>query len=328
MEARPEQTQLPNVFDAIRHEDEHGGEYWSARELMQALTYTNWRNFNTTVLAAMTACEASGIAVSDHFDAGVKMIALGKGAERKVDDWRLSRYACYLIVQNGDSSKPVIALGQTYFAVQTRRMELADQLSGLSETDMRLLTRGQLAAQNTTLADAAKDAGVTTSRDFAVFQDHGYRGLYAGESARDIAQRKGLKPNQRILDYMGSEELAANLFRATQTEARLRREQVRRVGDGKPPMGRDAANGEHHEMGRLVRQFIEDRGGTPPERLPTPSESIAKLRAAQREQERLAAERRGTLPGGEAVEQASLFGTVDAGEPGAEPGTWDVSRGT
>lgn len=159
------------------------------------------------------------------------MIPLGKGAHQEVEDFHLSRYACYLIVQNADSSKPVVALGQTYFAAQTRKAESADAaardaLAGLSEDERRLLAREQLTQQNTTLASAAHDADVVTSRDFAVFQDHGYRGLYAGESAKDIAARKGLKRSQHILDHMGSEELAANLFRATQTEAKLRREQA------------------------------------------------------------------------------------------------------
>ena len=188
-----------SVFEAIRHLDSEGGEYWSARELAKALTYVRWERFPGVVAKAREACEASGNTVSDHFVEANKMIPLGKGAQRKVDDWRLSRYACYLIVQNGDPSKPVVALGQTYFAVQTRRMELADAvgadaLAGLDETQRRLIAREQLARQNATLASAAQGAGVVTSRDFAIFQDHGYRGLYNGERARDIAARKGLAP--------------------------------------------------------------------------------------------------------------------------------------
>ena len=188
-----------SVFEAIRHLDSEGGEYWSARELAKALTYVRWERFPGVIAKACEACEASGNAVSDHFVEANKMIPLGKGAQRKVDDWRLSRYACYLIVQNGDPSKPVVALGQTYFAVQTRRMELADAvgadaLAGLDETQRRLIARGQLARQNATLASAAQGAGVVTSRDFAIFQDHGYRGLYNGERARDIAARKGRAP--------------------------------------------------------------------------------------------------------------------------------------
>jgi DNA-damage-inducible protein D len=151
---------VASVFEAIRHLDSEGGEYWSARELMVALEYTNWRNFKEAVQAAQKACETSGYQVYDHFDPGIKMVPLGSGAQRKVDDWRLSRYACYLIVQNGDASKPVVALGQTYFAVQTRRMELADAaaadaLAGLDETQRRLVAREQLARQNATLANVA-----------------------------------------------------------------------------------------------------------------------------------------------------------------------------
>jgi DNA-damage-inducible protein D len=242
----------------------------------------------------MIACETSGHAASDHFVEANKMIPLGKGAQRRVDDWRLSRYACYLIVQNADPGKPVVALGQTYFAVQTRRMELADAVSadalaGLDETQRRLVAREQLARQNATLASAAQGAGVVTARDFAVFQDHGYRGLYAGERARDIAARKGLARGQHILDHMGSEELAANLFRATQTEAKITREGI---------TAKDEANRAHHDVGAAVRSFIIDTlGGTPPEELPTPTESIGQAQARERramEQER-ASERQPAL---------------------------------
>ena len=270
---------VASVFEAIRHLDSDGGEYWSARELMAALEYTEWRNFKKAIDSAMTACEASGYAASGHFVEANKMIPLGKGAQRRVDDWRLSRYACYLIVQNGDPSKPVVALGQTYFAVQTRRMELADAartdaLAGLDETQRRLIAREQLAQQNATLASAAQGAGVVTSRDFAIFQDHGYRGLYNGERARDIAVRKGLTRSQHILDHMGSEELAANLFRATQAEAKITREGI---------TAKDAANRAHHDVGAAVRGFIIDTlGGTPPEQLPTPAESIAQAQARER----------------------------------------------
>jgi DNA-damage-inducible protein D len=188
-----------SVFEAIRHLDSEGGEYWSARELAKALTYVRWEQFPSVIAKACDACEASGNAVSDHFRDAPKMVPLGNGAHRRIDDWHLSRYACYLIVQNGDASKPVVALGQTYFAVQTRRMELADAaradaLAGLDETQRRLIARQQLARQNATLANAAQGAGVITSRDFAILQDHGYRGLYNGERARDIAVRKGLEP--------------------------------------------------------------------------------------------------------------------------------------
>ncbi len=200
------------------------------------------------------------------------MVTLGSGAKRALTDWELSRYACYLIVQNADPEKPIVALGQTYFAVQTRRQELADQrlLQGMSEDERRLYVRDQLAEHNRSLADAAASVGVVSSpRDFAVFQDHGYMGLYDGERARDIAARKGLTPGQRILDHMGSTELAANLFRATQTDEKLRRDGIQ---------GRDEANATHHAVGRAVRKTIAELGGTMPEDLPTPDESIQQVR--------------------------------------------------
>lgn len=259
-------------FDAIKHEDVDGVEYWSARELAEVLGYTtNYRNFQPVVKRAEAACEASGHAVSDHIAHVRNMIIVGKGARRSVEDAHLSRYACYLIVQNADPEKPIVALGQTYFAVQTRRQELADQrlLQGMSEDQRRLFVRDQLAEHNRSLADAAASAGVISPRDFAVFQDHGYMGLYGGERARDIAARKGLTSGQRILDHMGSTELAANLFRATQTDEKLRR-------DG--TQGRDEANATHHAVGRAVRKTIEELGGTMPEDLPTPDESIQQVR--------------------------------------------------
>lgn len=273
-----------SLFESIRHEED-GIEYWLARELGPMLGYSRWQRFEPVVQKAQTACETSGQAVVDHFTRIGKMITLGKGGQRDVEDWRLSRYACYLIVQNGDPEKPVIAAGQTYFAVQTERARLADladdPLAGLTEVQRRLLAREQLAHHNRELAQVARDAGVVESRDFAIFQDHGYRGLYNGETASDIAHRKGLKRGERILDWMGSEELAANLFRATQTEAKLRRE---------PGIGKSAANQVHHEMGAIVRRvIIEEMGGTPPEELPTPAQSIQQVQAKERrriEQER------------------------------------------
>lgn len=198
------------------------------------------------------------------------MIALAKGAHREVEDWRLSRYACYLIVQNADPAKAIVALGQTYFAMQTRRQELADQaaLERWDEDTRRLKTREQLARFNKDLAATAQGAGVVTPMDFAIFQDHGYAGLYNGEHARDIAARKGLARGQAILDHMNSEELAANLFRVTQTEAKIRREGIQ---------GKAAANQTHHAVGRKVRQTIQELGGTMPEDLPAPAESIKQL---------------------------------------------------
>lgn len=270
-----------SIFETIRHTDgETGSEWWSARELATALTYTRWEQFPGVIERARVACEASGYAVLDHFRHTPKMVPLGSGAQRRIDDWQLSRYACYLIVQNADASKPVVALGQTYFTVQTRRMELADAasggdaLAGLDEAQRRLVTREALARQNVTLASAASGAGVLTSRDFAIFQDHGYAGLYNGERARDIAARKKLKRGERILDHMGSEELAANLFRATQAQAKITREGIET---------KDAANKAHYDVGRIVRRVIIDElHGTAPELLATPSEGITELQKRER----------------------------------------------
>lgn len=215
-------------------------------------------------------------AVEDHFTHLSEMIETGKGAKRRFDTVILSRYACYLIVQNSDPSKPTVALGQTYFAVQTRRQELADELAALPEDQKRLILRAEMSVHNRQLAEAAQEAGVVEALDFAIFQDHGYMGLYGGLKAKDIHARKELRKDQQILDHMGSEELADNIFRAAQTDAKLRRENIQ---------GKEEANLTHHEMGRKVREFIKDVGGTMPEDLPTPEESIQQLQ--QKEQKRL-----------------------------------------
>lgn len=280
-------------FDAIKQEDADGSSYWSARALAETLGYaTNYRNFQPVIRKAEIACEASGYAVADHFAHVRKLITAGKGASRHVEDVRLSRYACYLIVQNADPEKPIVALGQTYFAVQTRRQELSDEqlLANMSEDQRRLFTRQQLVDRNKLLAATATTAGVITSRDFAIFQDHGYMGLYNGERARDIAARKGLRPGAPILDHMGAEELAANLFRATQAESKIRREGV---------IGKDAANATHHAVGREVRETIARLGGTMPEELPTPPESVQQLERKERERLEQEAQRR---------RQPTLFG--------------------
>jgi DNA-damage-inducible protein D len=203
------------------------------------------------------------------------MVDIGSGAKRKIADIRLSRYACYLIVQNGDPSKSVIANGQTYFALQSRRQELRDdkEFARLSEDEKRLAIRNELAEHNKHLAAAAKDAGVETPVDYAIFQDHGYKGLYGGRGAKDISALKGLKKSQKILDHMGSTELAANLFRATQTEEKLRRDEVH---------GKQKANQTHFEVGKKVRQTIEDLGGTMPEALPSPEKSIQQIASAKK----------------------------------------------
>ncbi len=208
MSSNEENTQLPHLspFEAIRREDEDGHEYWSARDLAKILGYTDWRNFLSAIQKAKESCKQSGQAISDHFVETNKMVNIGSGAKRKQVDYLLSRYACYLIVQNADPNKPIVALGQTYFAVQTRRQEIADELAALPEDHLRLLRRSQLSVYNAQLAEAAHHSGVIEPIDFAIFQDHGYMGLYGGLKAQDIHERKGLKKNQEILDYMGSNE--------------------------------------------------------------------------------------------------------------------------
>ncbi|MDR1890454.1 MAG: DNA damage-inducible protein D [Zoogloeaceae bacterium] len=270
-------TQHQATFDKLRHLDDEGNEYWRARDLAPLLDYPQWRNFVPVLEKAREACRNSGQRVVDHFADVRKMVDIGSGAQREVADVRLSRYACYLIVQNGDPAKPVIANGQTYFALQTRRQELADNVkfAQLSEDEKRLAIRNELAAHNKQLAAAAKDAGVETTLDYAIFQDHGYKGLYGGLGAKDIHAHKGLKKSQKILDHMGSTELAANLFRATQTEEKLRRDEV---------SGKTNANQTHYEVGRKVRQTIKDLGGTMPEKLPVPDSSIQQLESTRRKQ--------------------------------------------
>ncbi len=263
------------TFEELRRIDESGNEYWSARELFPVLEYSRWEKFRPLVEKAKIACETAGAKASDHFHLEVKMIDLAKGAKREIEDFRLSRYACYLIVQNGDSSKPVIALGQTYFAIQTRRQELADDaaFNALSEEDRRLFLRREMREHNKTLVETAKRAGVRTDLDYAIFQNHGYKGLYGGLDAKAIHSRKGLKKNQKILDHMGSTELAANLFRATQTEEKIRRENI----DGKA-----RANAAHYEVGKKVRETIKELGGTLPEDLPCPPKGIPQIERERR----------------------------------------------
>ena len=257
-----------SLFDSIKHINEYGQEYWIARELFSILGYKQWRNFEKVIEKAVLSCEATENNVSDHFARTSKMVSLGSGAKREIDDYELSRYACYLIAMNGNPSVQEIALAQTYFAVKTRQQELIENYDDLDENARRLAIRQELKKHNTFLADAAHDAGITTDLDYAVFQNKGYMGLYGGLKAKDIHTRKGLKKNQQILDYMGHEELAANLFRATQTEAKLRRENIK---------GKEAANKTHFDVGAAVRQTIKDLGGTMPEDLPTPKESIRQL---------------------------------------------------
>lgn len=261
------------IFENIKHVNEYGQEFWYARELQVALEYQRWDKFNNVLERAISACQESGNIVENHFSHVGKMVNLGSGSHREVDDFMLSRYACYLIVMNGDPRKQVIALGQTYFAVKTRQQELVENYDELSEDQKRLAVRSEMKRHNKQLADAAHDAGVETPLEYAIFQNYGYQGLYGGLSAKDIQQKKGLKKGDNILDHMGSTELAANLFRATQTEEKLRREHVQ---------GKGQANAVHYQVGRKVRKTIEELGGTMPEDLPTPPKSIKQIEKEQK----------------------------------------------
>ena len=261
-----------SLFESIRHVNKYGQEFWYARDLQIALEYTEWRNFCKVIEKAKEACRGSNNAVSDHFVDVNKIVNAG-ATSKDIGDIQLSRYASYLIVQNGDPRKKVIALGQTYFAVKTRQQELIENYENLSEDQKRIAIRQEMKEHNKMLVAAAKDAGVETTLDYAIFQNYGYMGLYGGLKASDIKERKGLKKSQDILDYMGYEELAANLFRATQTEAKLRRENIQ---------GKQEANKTHFEVGKKVRDTIKDLGGTMPEDLPTPEKSIQQLEREQK----------------------------------------------
>lgn len=261
-----------SLFESIRHVNEYGQEFWYARDLQIALEYTEWRNFCKVIEKAKEACRGSNNAVSDHFVDVNKIVNAG-ATSKDIGDIQLSRYACYLIVQNGDPRKKVIALGQTYFAVKTRQQELIENYENLSEDQKRIAIRQEMKEHNKMLVAAAKDASVETTLDYAIFQNYGYMGLYGGLKASDIKERKGLKKSQDILDYMGYEELAANLFRATQTEAKLHRENIQ---------GKQEANKTHFEVGKKVRDTIKDLGGTMPEDLPTPEKSIQQLEREQK----------------------------------------------
>ncbi len=264
-----------SVFENVKKVHDNGAEYWLARDFQSILQYSSWDKFLNVVGKAKEACRNSGHNPADHFSHMVKMVSIGSGAQRETEDIKLSRYACYLIIQNADPTKEIVALGQTYFAVQTRRQELSDEFGKFeSDEEKRLFLRQQMKEHNKYLASAAKEAGVVRPLDYAIFQDHGYKGLYGGLGQVDIHRRKGLKKGQKVLDYMGSTELAANLFRATQTEDKLRRENIR---------GKDKANQAHFEVGKKVRQTIKELGGTMPENLPS-AENIKKLTSKNRKQ--------------------------------------------
>ena len=254
------------IFESIKHVDDDGNEYWYARELQKVLEYTQWRKFNGVIEKAMNTCKASNYVVLDHFAGAGKMINLGKGGQREVLDYKLSRYACYLIAQNGDSRKKVIALAQTYFAIQTRKQELLEEeYNSLTEDEKRFYQRNLTKKGNYSLNQTAKKAGV---KNFDKFHNAGYKGLYNGETANDIAKRKGLCYREDILDNMGSDELIANLFRISQTNQRLNKDNIQ---------GEKSACLTHNKIGKIVRKAIKEAGGTMPEDLPTPDKSLKEL---------------------------------------------------
>jgi DNA-damage-inducible protein D len=262
----PNQT----VFEQIKEIDESGNEFWGARKLSKVLEYTDFRNFQTVINKAKEACKNSGQLTENHLVDFNEMVPIGSGAERLMQSYKLSRYACYLIVQNADPSKEIVALGQTYFAMQTRLQEIQqmhDYQKLKTEDEKRMFLRREMFEHNKQLAAAAKNAGVIEPIDYAIFQNHGYMGLYGGLDAKGIHHKKGLKKSENILDHMGSTELAANLFRATQTEEKLKREDIK---------GKQKANQTHFEVGKKVRKTIQEIGGTMPEHLPV-AVSIKKL---------------------------------------------------
>ena len=264
------------IFENIKHIDEYGNEYWSARELQTVLDYKEWRKFKGVITKAQEACLNSEISIIDHFVGVDKMVGIGSKTSRSIEDYKLSRYACYLIVQNSDPRKEVVALGQTYFAVQTRRQELTEkEYSMLTEDEKRFYQRSLTKKGNYSLNQAAKKAGV---KNFDKFHNAGYKGLYNGETANDIAKRKGLRYREDILDNMGSAELAANLFRITQTESKLKRDNISSEKD---------ANKTHYNIGKNIREVIAKNGGTMPEKLPTPKKSLKELEKEQKRQEKI-----------------------------------------
>ena len=259
-------------FEEIKKIRKDGTEYWAARELSEVLQYVQWRNFAKVIDRAKLACNNSGIEIQDHFPEVRKMVEIGSNTMRELLDYELSRYACYLIVQNGDPRKEVIALGQTYFAIQTRRQEVADYFNQLDEDNKRLVIRGDIKQWNQMLLEAAHNAGVITNQEYAEFQNAGYMGLYGGLTVDDIHKRKNLKENEKILDFMGSTELIANLFRISQAEEKLKKDYIHSC---------EKATATHYEVGSKVRKAIEDIGGTMPENLPRPEKSIKEIEKEQ-----------------------------------------------
>jgi len=262
-------------FEDIKQIDKNGNEFWYARALGKLLGYSDFRNFTNVIEKAKEACTNSGQDISEHIVEANEQLNFGQGAEQSYHSWVLSRYACYLIVQNADPSKPIVANGQTYFALQTRRQELKDDemFTQLKEDEKRFFLRNELKEHNKQLVDTAFKSGVETSLDFAIFQNHGYKGLYGGLDAKGIHHKKGLKKSHKILDYMGSTELAANLFRATQAEEKLKKDGIH---------DKHSANQTHHEVGKKVRQTIKELDGTMPEDLDVPNKSIAKIEKEQK----------------------------------------------
>ena len=255
-----------SIFESIKHIDDNGREFWYARELQGVLEYTEWRKFEGVITKSRVACQNSGIDTNRQFVESDKLSINVNGGKRKIVDYKLSRYACYLIAQNGDSRKKVIALAQTYFAIQTRKQELLEKsYSELSEDEKRLFNRSLTKKANYSLNQTASKAGV---RNFAKFHNEGYKGLYNGETANDIAKRKGLRYREDILDNMGSDELIANLFRISQTNQKLINNDIK---------GENKVNKTHYNMGRDIRKFIKMQGGTMPEDLPTPEKSLKEL---------------------------------------------------
>ena len=258
-------------FEDIKEIRQNGSEFWSARELAPALEYNKWENFSKVINKAIIACENSGHRIEDDFPEVRKIVEAG-ASKKPIKDYELSRYACYLIVQNGDPRKEVIALGQTYFAIQTYRQEVADHFNELGEDSRRLVVRGDIKQWNQMLAETAHNAGVISNEEFAIFQNAGYMGLYGGMDVDDIHRKKELRVGQKILDYMGSTELIANLFRISQTEEKLRKDEVDNA---------KAATAVHYSVGKEVRNAIEKIGGTMPEDLPVPEKSIQQIEKEQ-----------------------------------------------